>query len=51
MGHPNVVTFNTLNFGFCKEGKLYEASNVFNEMKAVNVSPKFCDLQHLDNWE
>ena len=47
--HPNVVTFNTLIYGFCKEEKLHEAGKVFNEMKAVNVSPNTVTYNALIN--
>ncbi|KAJ1420253.1 Tetratricopeptide-like helical domain superfamily [Sesbania bispinosa] len=36
---PNVVTFNTLINGFCKEGKLHEGNRVFSVMKVANVAP------------
>ncbi|KAK1565506.1 hypothetical protein Q3G72_028238 [Acer saccharum] len=36
---PNVITFNTLIYGFCKEGKLHEANMMLSGMKSMNVTP------------
>ncbi|KAB1209233.1 hypothetical protein CJ030_MR6G016127 [Morella rubra] len=47
--NPSVVTFNTLIHGFCKEGKLQEASKVFIEMKAMNVAPNTVTYNTLIN--
>jgi pentatricopeptide repeat protein len=36
--HQDVVTFNMLIHGFCKEAKLHEVK-VFIEMRAMNATP------------
>jgi pentatricopeptide repeat protein len=36
--HQDVVTFNTLIHGFCKEAKLHKVK-VFIEMRAMNATP------------
>ena len=36
---PNVVSYNTLINGFCKEKRIDEAMNLFHEMSNKGVTP------------